>query len=52
MAELAAHFRGLIQISAPELAEGISDEQLVRNAVEVLFGARRPATPPPLAGAV
>ena len=38
-AELAAHFRALTPLP-PELEEGISDEQFVRNVVEVLFGAR------------
>jgi len=40
---LAAHFRSLI-VLPPELEEGISDEQFVRNAVEVLFGAKPPPT--------
>jgi uncharacterized RDD family membrane protein YckC len=42
--ELAAHFRTLTAPRPPELDEGISDEQFVRNVVEVLFGAR-PARP-------
>lgn len=41
--ELAAHFRGLTPL-APELDEGISDEQFVRNVVEVLFGAKPPSS--------
>lgn len=38
--DLAAHFRTLTAPRPPELDEGISDEQFVRNVVEVLFGAR------------
>jgi uncharacterized RDD family membrane protein YckC len=44
-AELAAHFRTLV-VLPPELDEGISDEQFVRNVVEVLFGAKPPPAPP------
>ena len=43
--ELAAHFHALARL-APELDEGISDEQFVRNVVEVLFGAKPPAAAP------
>ena len=39
--ELAAHFRTLTPMP-PEVEEGISDEQLVRNVVEVVFGAKPP----------
>lgn len=38
-AALAEHFRKIAALP-PELAEGISDEQFVRNVVEVVFGAR------------
>ncbi len=38
-AELARHFRSLTTLPA-EVDEGISDEQFVRNVVEVVFGAR------------
>jgi uncharacterized RDD family membrane protein YckC len=38
-AELAAHFRSLTPQPA-EAGEGISDEQFVRNVVEVVFGAK------------
>jgi uncharacterized RDD family membrane protein YckC len=40
--ELAGHFRGLLAASYPDLEEGVSDEQFVRNVVEVLFGAKPP----------
>jgi len=40
-ADFAGHFRSAATLP-PELAEGISDEQLVRNAVEVLFGVKAP----------
>jgi len=40
--ELATHFRALLHLSV-ELEEGISDEQFLRNVVEVLFGAKAPA---------
>jgi uncharacterized RDD family membrane protein YckC len=43
--ELAAHFRTLA-VLPPELDEGISDEQFVRNVVEVLFGAKPPPAQP------
>lgn len=44
-AELAAHFRSLTPLP-PEVGEGISDEQFVRNVVEVVFGAKPvPARP-------
>lgn len=42
-AELARHFRSLTTLP-PEADEGISDEQFVRNVVEVVFGARPEAT--------
>lgn len=35
-AELAAHFRA-IAAAPPEVAEGVADEQFVRNVVDVLF---------------
>jgi uncharacterized RDD family membrane protein YckC len=38
-AELAAHFRGLADFP-PETVEEITDEQLVRNVVDVVFSAR------------
>lgn len=38
-AELAGHFRALTPLPL-EANEGISDEQLVRNVVEVVFGAK------------
>lgn len=38
-AELAAHFRSLTPLPV-EADEGISDEQFVRNVVEVVFGAK------------
>ena len=37
--DLAAYFRS-VALFSPGLVDGISDEQLVRNVVEVLFGAR------------
>lgn len=37
--ELAEHFRSLAPLP-PEVAEGISDEQFVRNVVEVVFDLR------------
>lgn len=42
-AELATRFR-LLGALPPELSEGISDEQLVQNVVEVVFGAKPPAS--------
>lgn len=46
--DLAGHFRSLTPLP-PETGEGISDEQFVRNVVEVVFAAQRPVatTPPP-----
>jgi uncharacterized RDD family membrane protein YckC len=44
--ELATHFRGIVQLP-PELDEGISDEQFVRNVVEVLFGTKPRAAEAP-----
>ena len=41
--ELAAHFRRVTPMP-PEIDEGISDEQFVRNVVEVVFGAK-PSVP-------
>jgi hypothetical protein len=38
-AELAGHFKGLTPIPA-EAVEGVSDEQFVRNVVEVLYLGR------------
>ncbi len=38
--ELAEHFRGLTALPA-EAVEGVSDEQLVRNVVDVLYVSRR-----------
>ncbi len=38
--EITTHFRGLVEFP-PEATEGISDEQYVRNVVDVLF--RRPS---------
>lgn len=38
-AELAAHFRAVGAVP-PDVAEGISDEQFVRNVVDVLFVSR------------
>lgn len=40
--EFATHFRALTPLP-PEADEGISDEQFVRNVVEVVFGAKPPA---------
>ena len=41
--EVADHYRGLVEFP-PEATEQISDEQYVRNVVEILF--RAPATTP------
>ena len=35
-ADLAAHFRSLVEFP-PEAAEQLSDEQYVRNVVEILY---------------
>lgn len=40
-ADIAAHLRGLATLP-PEAAEGISDEQLVRNVVDVIYNRGRP----------
>lgn len=48
-AGLAAHFR-TVGMLPPELAEGLADEQLVRNVVEVLFDVR--GQPAPAAQAI
>jgi uncharacterized RDD family membrane protein YckC len=37
--ELASHFRGLVSFP-PEISEGISDEQYIRNVVDILFRSR------------
>jgi hypothetical protein len=37
--ELAAHFRSLVEFP-PETAEAVTDEQYLRNVVDVLFVAR------------
>lgn len=50
-AELARHFRSLTALPV-EADEGISDEQFVRNVVEVVFGARPEASSAAGAGAV
>lgn len=42
--DMAAYFRRLTPLP-PELDEGISDEQFVRNVVEVLFGAKPAPVP-------
>ena len=39
--EIAAHFRSLVEFP-PEATEGISDEQYVRNVVDILFRPQRP----------
>jgi uncharacterized RDD family membrane protein YckC len=39
--EIAAHFRSLVEFP-PETTEGITDEQYVRNVVEILFRPQRP----------
>jgi uncharacterized RDD family membrane protein YckC len=41
-AELAAYFRGLVEFP-PEATEQLSDEQYVRDAVEILYGRGRSA---------
>jgi uncharacterized RDD family membrane protein YckC len=41
--DLAAYFR-FVAMFSPGLVDGISDEQLVRNVVEILFGARPAAS--------
>jgi len=40
--EIAAHFRSLVEFP-PETTEGITDEQYVRNVVDILFRPQRPA---------
>ena len=40
-AEIAGHLRSLVEFP-PEAIEGITDEQYVRNVVDVVFRARRP----------
>jgi uncharacterized RDD family membrane protein YckC len=49
-AEIAGHFRSVAEFP-PEATEGLTDEQHVRNTVEVLFRPRKPSTltvkPPP-----
>jgi hypothetical protein len=39
--EIAAHFRSLVEFP-PETTEGITDEQHVRNVVDILFRPQRP----------
>ncbi len=39
--EIAGHFRALVEFP-PEAAEGITDEQYVRNVVDILFRPQRP----------
>ena len=39
--EIAAHFRSLVEFP-PETTEGITDEQYVRNVVDILFRPQRP----------
>ncbi len=39
--EIAAHFRSLVEFP-PEATEGITDEQYVRNVVDILFRPQRP----------
>ncbi|MBI1784708.1 RDD family protein, partial [Candidatus Sumerlaeota bacterium] len=38
--EIAAHFRSLAEFPADSV-EGLSDEQYIRNAVEILFDRRK-----------
>jgi hypothetical protein len=41
--EIAAHFRSLVEFP-PETTEGITDEQYVRNVVDILFRPQRPVS--------
>jgi hypothetical protein len=38
---MAAHFRSLVGFP-PEATEGLTDEQYVRNVVDILFRPQRP----------
>ena len=42
--EIAAHLRSLVEFP-PETTEGITDEQYVRNVVDILFRPQRPERP-------
>ncbi len=44
--ELASHFRDKVEFPR-QAVEGLSDEQYVRNVVDVLYRVRRPAPGPP-----